>query len=160
MEQVLKSNRDESGRMQRPPNVLPGIIEILGRLCTSLPLYSCGVSAGFPSPADDHMECTLDLHKHVVQHPQATFFVRAAGDSMIGAGIFDGDILVVDRSLAPKHGNVVIALAEGHFTVKTLHINGVKQLKPENPNHAPIPILDNSDIEIWGVVSYVLHRLL
>src|SRR6476661_8507117 len=87
-----------------------------------LPYFEVGVSAGFPSPADDEIERPLDLHDLLVKHPSATFFIRVDGDSMEGAGIYTGDILVVDRALKAEHGTVVVALFNGEFTVKRLHI--------------------------------------
>ena len=99
----------------------------------SLPIYSNKVTAGFPSPADDHIEGKLDLNTHLIKHPSATFFVKATGDSMIGAGIHEGDILVVDRSLEPRNGKIIIAAIDGSLTVKRLVKNGKSTiLSPEN----------------------------
>ena len=124
------------------------------------PLLLCPVQAGFPSPAEDYIETTLDLHRHIVRNPPATFFVHASGDSMTGAGIFDGDILVVDRSLVPVSGRVVIAALEGELTVKRLvKRKGETLLVPENSGFDPIDITNHEDIIIWGVVTYVLHSL-
>ena len=86
----------------------------------NLPFFSCAVEAGFPSPADDHLEGSLDLNSYLIKHPAATFFVRVSGESMVGAGIFNNDILVVDRSIKPSNGKVVIAVLEGQLTVKRL----------------------------------------
>ena len=123
-------------------------------------LFSGPVCAGFPSPASDYIEERLDLNQRLVKHPAATFFVRAGGDSMQGAGIFDGDILVVDRSLKPSDMCVVIAALDGDFTVKRLRISGGKPLLvPENPKYRPIEIDEDSDFRIWGVVTYVIHGL-
>ncbi len=123
-------------------------------------LFTCPVNAGFPSPAEDYMEEKLDLNVHLVKHPAATFFVRANGDSMTGAGIFNGDILVVDRSLNPKNQNVVVAIVNGDFTVKKLFASdGNVSLIPENPKYKPIDITDGMDFRIWGVVTYVVHKL-
>ncbi len=122
-----------------------------------LPLYSHSVSAGFPSPADDHVDSTLSLDEHLMPHPAATFLVRAKGDSMVGAGIESGDLLVVDKSLPPQSGDVVIAVVEGELTVKRLKKQGRQVLLvPENDNYPPIPI-QNSDDFLWGVVTYVIH---
>lgn len=129
------------------------------RKALPLPLFSTRISAGFPSPADDYIEKPLDLNDLVVQHPLATFYVRVQGDSMQGAGIHTGDILVVDRAIAPTHGKIVIALLEGEFTVKQIHIKGGKMaLLPANPAYAPLPIEEGSDFQVWGVVTYVIHR--
>ncbi len=123
-------------------------------------LFSGPVSAGFPSPASDYIEGRLDLNEHLVKHPAATFFVRAGGDSMQGAGIFGGDILVVDRSLKPSDMCVVIAALDGEFTVKRLRISdGKAALLPENPKYGPIEITEDSDFRIWGVVTHVIHGL-
>lgn len=125
-----------------------------------LPIYSCTVQAGFPSPADDYMEGKLDLNEHLVKHPSATFFVRAAGYSMIKAGIHPGDILVVDRSLEAKHGKIVIAVVDGQLTVKRLH-KSVQDtyLMPENEEFEPIRFEEDSEVVIWGVVTNVLHEV-
>lgn len=124
------------------------------------PLFMCDVSAGFPSPADDYIEGRLDLNDLMVQHPAATFFVRVAGDSMIGAGIHHGDILVVDRSLEPVSGKVVIAVLNGELTVKRLCRTGKSvRLVAENPEYQPLEITEESGCEIWGVVIYVIHPL-
>jgi DNA polymerase V len=123
-------------------------------------LFAEPVSAGFPSPASDYIEERLDLNEHLVKHPAATFFVRADGDSMQGAGIYNGDILVVDRSLEPADMCVVIATLESEFTVKRLRIsNGKATLQPENQKYRPMEITEDSDFKIWGVVTYVIHGL-
>lgn len=123
------------------------------------PLFSCGVSAGFPSPADDYIDRMLDLNELLVKHPAATYFVRVAGDSMVGAGISHDDILVVDRSLEPSSGKIVIAILHGELTVKRLVKRGDGcQLVAENPNYAPIEITEDSGCEIWGVVTSVIHQ--
>lgn len=134
----------------------------LGALAASnlnLPLFSNRVSAGFPSPADDHLEASLDLNQHLIHHPAATFFVRASGNSMINAGINNNDILIVDRSLEATHGSIIIAALNGELTVKRLHCVGKKvTLKPENPDYPPIDITEESDFLIWGVVTSVVHQ--
>jgi DNA polymerase V len=134
----------------------------LGSLYSSvltLPLFSNRVSAGFPSPADDHLEASLDLNQHLIQHPAATFFVRASGNSMINAGINNNDILVVDRSLEPKHGDIIIAALNGELTVKRLHRKDKKvTLRPENPDYPEIDIIEETDFLIWGVVTSVVHQ--
>lgn len=124
-----------------------------------IPYYGCKVQAGFPSPADDYLESHLDLNQLVITHPAATFFVRAAGDSMTGAGIASGDLLVVDRSLKPTHGRIVIAAINGELTVKRLYLgeHGA-QLRAENPRYAPIPLTEDLDAVIWGVVTHHVRR--
>lgn len=117
-------------------------------------------SAGWPSPAEDYVEDTLDLHSYAVRNQTATYFLRAGGDSMTGAGIFQGDILVVDRSLNIIPGKVVIAAIEGEVTVKRLVKRGNRLfLSPENSTYAPIDITGRDDVVFWGVVTNVLHRL-
>jgi DNA polymerase V len=126
-----------------------------------IPLYSSSVRAGFPSPADDYIERMLDLNEHLIQHPSSTFFVRALGESMINAGIHTGDILVVDRSLPATHGKIVVAAVDGELTVKRLARQGTKtHLVAENPSHPPLVLSPESDVVLWGVVTYVIHGLL
>ena len=123
-------------------------------------LFVDPVHAGFPSPAADDIERKLDLNDYLIEHPSATFFVRVQGDSMIGAGIHEGDILIVDRALTPGDGKVVIAVVNGEFTVKRLLLkDGRKILMPENPRFTPIKIEEGSDCQIWGVVTYAIHKL-
>jgi DNA polymerase V len=125
-----------------------------------LPLFLETVAAGFPSPAGDYIECRLDLNEHLIQHPSATFFVRVSGDSMLGAGIHDGDILIVDRSLEPVHGSVVVAALNGELTVKRLLREGGRcVLKPENESFACIEIPELADLQIWGVATSAVHKL-
>ena len=126
----------------------------------ALPIFLGRLPAGFPSPADDYLEGKLDLNRHLIKHPAATFFVRVTGDSMIGAGIHSGDLLVVDRSLEPADKHVVVAVLDGELTVKRLFKqNGVLRLLPENLNYQPIEITPQQTIEIWGVVTSVIHSL-
>lgn len=125
----------------------------------NLPLFASRVQAGFPSPADDYLEASLDLNQHLIQHPAATFFVRASGESMINAGIHNNDILVVDRSLEPKHGDIIIAALNSELTVKRLHVSHKKViLKPENPDYPVIEITEEMEFLIWGVVTSVIHQ--
>lgn len=125
-----------------------------------VPLYLAPVEAGFPSPAEDHLDCKLDLHRHLVRNEAATFFLRAHGESMLGAGIHDGDLLVVDRSVEAAHRKVVIAALEGELTVKRLlRREGRVLLAPENPEFLPIDITESEFVHIWGVVTYVIHKL-
>ncbi|MEX1232002.1 MAG: translesion error-prone DNA polymerase V autoproteolytic subunit [Planctomycetaceae bacterium] len=122
-----------------------------------IPLYSA-VSAGFPSPADDYVETQLDLNTHLISHPAATFFVRVVGESMIDAGIESGDLLVVDKSLDAKDGDIVIASIEGQFLVKRFRRTGRKfQLIAESNGQVPIILEPDTDVEIWGVVAHVIH---
>lgn len=124
------------------------------------PLFLSGVSAGFPSPADDYLDRKLDLNEHLVKNPAATFFVRVAGDSMLGAGINDNDILVVDRSLEPCSGNIVIAVINGELTVKRLiKTKNSCRLAAENPAYPDLEIDEDTPLEIWGVATYAIHSL-
>ena len=124
-----------------------------------IPIFTSRVQAGFPSPADDHLEDTLDLNTHLIHHQEATFFVKAQGDSMIGAGIHQGDILIVDKSLTPKSGKIVIAVVDGEFTVKRLHkYKGNITLKAENSEFEDIKIRGTDELIIWGVVTSVIHQ--
>ena len=126
----------------------------------NLPLFGSKIRAGFPSPADDHLEATIDLNQHYVRHPAATFFVRVQGTSMIGAGIHSGDMLVVDRSLEAKSGSIVIAVVNGEMTLKRLLLSGDEVwLMPENPDFQPLQILDGMELQLWGVVAHVIHSL-
>ncbi|CAN1212055.1 translesion error-prone DNA polymerase V autoproteolytic subunit [Tumidithrix helvetica PCC 7403] len=125
-----------------------------------LPLYLCPVSAGFPSPAEDYIEGRLDLNRYLVKHPAATFFVRVTGDSMIDAGIHPGDLLIVDRAIAPTNGKIVIAVLNGELTVKRVRQSKQKLfLMPENPQYPSLEIRSEMDFQIWGVVTNVIHPL-
>lgn len=125
-----------------------------------IPLYCASVSAGFPSPAEDYLEAKLDLNELLIKRPAATFFVRVSGDSMQNAGIYDGDILIVDRSLKPTDGKIVIAAVDGQLTVKRLQKTSKGLfLMPENPQYTSIEIKPESDLYIWGVVTSVIHQV-
>lgn len=122
--------------------------------------FEAGVSAGFPSPAADYEESKLDLNRHLIKNPAATFFVRASGDSMVGAGIHSGDLLIVDRSLEPRDKSVVIAIMDGELTVKRIRIGKRKiTLEPENENYSTWEISTDAEFEVWGVVTNVIHAL-
>jgi DNA polymerase V len=126
----------------------------------SLLLFTCPVSAGFPSPAEDYIEGKLDLNQHLIKNPVATFFVRVTGNSMIDAGIHSGDLLVVDRSIEPKDGKVVIAVVDGELLVKRLKLkNGQVSLVAENPDYPPLILQEGMSFEVWGVVTSVIHAL-
>jgi DNA polymerase V len=125
-----------------------------------LPLCLHRIAAGFPSPADDYVETRLDLNQHLIRHPEASFFVRVKGDSMRGAGIYAGDLLIVDRALEAADGRVVIVAVDGELTVKRLRLNGGKaSLHPENPAYPVIQIKEGCELLVWGVVTYAIHRL-
>ena len=126
----------------------------------ALPVFLGRLAAGFPSPADDYIEGRLDLNRHLIKHPAATFFVRVSGDSMIDAGIHSGDLLVVDRSLDAVDGNVIVASLDGELTVKRLSKRGeILRLLPANTDYQPIEILTQQTFEIFGVVTNVIHAL-
>ncbi len=121
-------------------------------------LFLCPVAAGYPSPAQDYTEGPLDLNEHLITNPPATFFVRASGESMLGVGIFDGDLLVVDRSIEPRDGHVVVAVVDGEFTVKTLFSrNGRVRLVAANDSYGPIDT--PGECMVWGVVTYSIHAM-
>lgn len=126
-----------------------------------LPLALDKVSAGFPSPAENYMDASLDLNKELVQHPSATFFVKVEGDSMQGAGIINGDVLIVDRSLEAQSQQIVVAVLNGEFTVKRFFKEGNKiSLRAENENYPPIEIEEGMEFMIWGVVTAAIHQFI
>lgn len=148
----------EATKAIRVPIRMISIME--GFLATSFPLFASKVSAGFPSPADDYLESNLNLNQHLIKHPSSTFFLRVEGDSMIGAGIHDADLLVVDRSLEPTDGKIIIAVINGDLTVKRLKVkNNILMLAPENKNYPQIIITEEMNFSIWGVVTSVIHEL-
>ncbi len=125
-----------------------------------LPLIAANLEAGFPSPADDYVEETLDLNKFLIKNPASTFFARVTGNSMIGSNILEGDILIIDKSLVPKPESILVCALDGDFTVKR-----VKQiddetvyLMPDNPAFKPIKVSRDNNLVIWGVVTYSIHR--
>ncbi len=123
-------------------------------------LLRSAAPAGFPSPADDYVEQRLSLDEHLIQHRESTFFMRVTGDSMRGLGIFDGDLLVVDRSLPVTHGCVVIAVLDGEFTVKQLlHTPDGQVLRAAHPSYPDLRIKPEQDFSVWGVVSWNVHKL-
>lgn len=125
----------------------------------SLPLYGDAVPAGFPSPADDYLDMDLNLHDYLVQHPSATFCVRAIGDSMIDAGIQSSDVMVIDRALSPKNNDIVLAVVNGEFTVKRIKKNDeTLYLMPANENYRPMKITEDMNFQVWGVVTFIIHK--
>ena len=122
--------------------------------------FEARVSAGFPSPADDYSDVKLDLNQALVSNPSSTFYVRVKGSSMIDAGINDGDMLVIDRSITPGNNNIAVCVINGEFTVKRLHKeNGKMYLMPENKDFKPIEINEDMDFMVWGVVTFVIHKV-
>lgn len=123
------------------------------------PLILHKISAGFPSPAADYVEKSLDLNTFMVQHKEASFFFRVLGESMSGAGILDDDIVLVDRSLNAGHGDIVLAVIDGEYTLKKLFKKwGRVELHPENPVYSPIILSDGNELQIWGVVVGVVRK--
>lgn len=135
-------------------------IPVAPRTSLQRPLYLSRVQAGFPSPADDYVQEAIDLNEHLIRRPTSTFYVRVSGDSMVGAGIHDGDILIVDRAEEPKDEAIVVAALDGDLTVKRLRtVHGALYLMPENDAHAPIEVSSDADLVIWGVVQHVIHSV-
>ena len=123
-------------------------------------LMEQGISAGFPSPADDFKEIRISLDRELVKNGDATFYAKVSGDSMINAGIYNNDIIIVDRSIKPKHGKIVVAALDGQMTIKRLYRHDDKiMLLPENELFKPIEILESMDMVIWGVATNVIHSL-
>ena len=134
----------------------------MNNISESIPIYLCKVEAGFPSPADNYVEQQLDIKKYLIKNPEATFFVKATGESMSDIGIFPGDILVVDKSIKPKHNSIIIISIDGELTVKRLMENHEKNyfyLQSENSRYPDINIKSEEDITIWGVVIYSIHHI-
>ena len=131
------------------------------RLTTrELPLFGCPIPAGFPSPADDHLDAPLDLTKHLFQHPASTFLARVSGDSMIGAGIHPGDLVAVDRAVRARDGSIVVAVVEGEHTIKRLQMRaGQPWLVAENARYPPVAVDRSAGLVVWGVVTHVIHQL-
>ena len=125
----------------------------------TIPLFTERVAAGFPSPAQDYVEGSLDLNELCIQHPAATFFVRVHGDSMTDAGIYPNDVLVVDRSVTARDGDIVIASIDGEFTVKELRLKPSPRLIPRNPAYSPIEVTEDGGLEVFGVVTSVVRQL-
>jgi DNA polymerase V len=124
-----------------------------------LPLAGTAIAAGFPSPAEEYLDLALDLNKELVKHPAATFYARVKGDSMVDAGIQDGDLLVIDKALEPKEGSIAVCFIDGEFTVKRLSVRdeGV-YLMPANAEFKPIRITEDNEFLVWGIVAYVIHK--
>jgi len=119
-----------------------------------------GISAGFPSPADDFKEVRISLDRELVKNKEATFYARVSGDSMIGAGLEDGDLLIIDRSLNPENRKIAVCLVDGEFTVKRIKkIKKTFYLIPENKKYSPIEITEENELTIWGIVVYVIKKV-
>lgn len=123
------------------------------------PLVLQPISAGFPNPAQDSDDVPLDLNELVIKHPAATFYMRVEGSSMEGANIYSGDIVVVDKALEPTNNDIVVAFIDGEFTLKRFRREADRgYLLPENPDYSPIEITADSDFQVWGVVTYIIHK--
>jgi DNA polymerase V len=132
---------------------------INGKEAKAFPLLGCSLSAGFPSPADDHLEDTLEPNDYLIENADNTFFFRIRGDSMTGAGIHENDVLVVDCKVTPRHGKIVVADIGGEYTVKRLYMkDGKTMLVPENDAYAPIEPTDGNELKIFGVATGVMRR--
>jgi DNA polymerase V len=125
-----------------------------------LPFVNQGISAGFPSPADDFLDIKIDLNREFIKNPSATFYARVRGSSMIGAGLSNGDLLIIDKSLEPAHKKIAVCFIDGEFTVKRIHKeNGEIWLMPENKEYAPIKVTSDNEFIIWGVVTTVIKKV-
>jgi DNA polymerase V len=125
-----------------------------------LPFIESGISAGFPSPALDFTDAAIDLNKHIIQHPSATFYGRVKGNSLKNAGISDGDLLVIDKSLEPRNGKIAVCFLDGEFTAKRIYKTKTELwLMPENEEYKPIPINENNELIIWGIVTHVIKYM-
>ncbi|MEI6691771.1 MAG: translesion error-prone DNA polymerase V autoproteolytic subunit [Chlorobium sp.] len=124
-----------------------------------LPFAGAAIAAGFPSPAEEYVEISLDLNKELIKHPAATFYARVKGNSMVDAGIEDGDLLIIDKALEPKDGDVAVCFLDGEFTLKRLCVkdDGV-YLMPANAEFKPIRISEENDFLVWGILSYIVHK--
>ncbi len=134
------------------------IYPIEGKSKNRIPVFE-GLQAGFPSPAEDFLEVKIDLNRELVKNPDATFFARVSGNSMTGANIEDGDVLIVDRSLEPKDNRIAVCFIDGEFTVKRLKVE-LKEvfLMPENEAYSPIRVTADNDFVVWGIVTYIIKK--
>jgi len=124
-----------------------------------LPLISFDISAGFPSPALDFIDISIDLNKHIVKRPSATFYGRVRGESMCNAGINDGDLVVIDKSIEPTDGKIAVCFIDGEFTLKRIKIDKTGLwLMPENEKYSPIKVDENNEFSIWGVVTFIIKK--
>ena len=143
-----------------PPLKVTGIYAFRKGTEWKIPLFLTKVAAGFPSPADDFLDKKIDLNEELIRHPAATFFVRVQGDSMRDAGIFSGDMLIVDRSLEVKDDAIVVAVLDGEFTVKRVRrSDGKLFLIPANPSYSPTEVTEERDFIVWGVVTNVIRSV-
>ena len=140
--------------MEENKDIQPAAGEVLPGMAQS------GIHAGFPSPATDYMTQAIDLNRELVKHPAATFYGRVVGDSMIDAGVEEGDILVIDKSLEAREGDMAVCFVDGEFTLKHLHFHdGGLTLRPANSNYPEIEVCEGVEFVMWGVVTYVIKRV-
>lgn len=157
---ILPLRRNDSAKLKLHTSSTLDIYSALTDIVLELPLLSTGISAGFPSPALDFIDLGIDLNKHLVKHPSATFYGRVKGESMSGAGIYDGDLLVIDKSIEPINGKIAVCYIDGEFTLKRIKLNkNGLWLMPENGKYEPIKIEEHNDLKIWGVVTHVIKSV-
>jgi DNA polymerase V len=144
-------------------NVLPPGLELLPATALpdfEIPLFSSAISAGFPSPAENYLDEAINLQQFLIKNAAATYLLRVRGNSMCDANISEGDILIVDRSVKPGVGQIIIGLLDNEFTVKRLiKKNNQYYLQPENPAYPVIPLPDESQFQVWGVVTWCIHKI-
>ena len=125
-----------------------------------IPVVTAGIAAGFPSPAMDFIDLTIDMNRHLVKHPSATFYGRVKGHSMKDVGIFDGDLLVIDKSLEPKNDKIAVCYLDGEFTIKRIVIEkGACWLVPANKDYQALEVQEHNDFLVWGIVTYVIKSM-
>lgn len=135
------------------------IYSALTETALDVPVTPSDISAGFPSPALDFADVSIDLNKHLVKHPSATFYGKVKGESMKDAGINDGDLLVIDKSIEPSNGKIAVCYLDGEFTLKRIRIDGKEiWLMPENTDYMPLKMKDNNTLMVWGIVTYVIKK--
>ncbi len=135
-------------------------VSVQAKQSQPIPFANECISAGFPSPADDYIDVGIDLNEHLIRNPTSTFLLRVSGNSMTEAGIYNDDLLVIDRSLNPHPGHIVVAVLDGAFTLKRLTIqSGLLSLEAEHPDYPPINLQEYGDVQIWGVAVYSIHNL-
>lgn len=146
-------------KMTIPRGTVTGIYPVTIETTTRLPMTPFGISAGFPSPALDFIDLSIDLNKYLIAHPSATYCGRVQGESMKDAGINDGDLLIIDKSLQPADGKIAVCYLDGDFTLKRISVNKTGLwLVPENEKYKPIKIEEHNNFTIWGIVTYVIKR--
>lgn len=160
IQSFIKNRSLQSTQAQTVQSDVASIVPLMATTRLAIPVALEKIAAGFPSPAQDHIEKTIDMNEHLIRNPEATFVVKVASESMLNAGLAIDDELIVDRSLDAKHGDIVVALIDSDFTVKRLMIEGEHMwLKAENPLFKDIHIAKDQQLQIWGVVTRVIKRL-